>query len=575
MQVTIGPACHLALWRHRQMVAPAWAVCRVSGVWRQLHGLPPVTHITEQHPSIADLCGRKMKMQRMPMPHTLKLGLKENWKQFAVLMLVNAFVGGMIGMERSIFPQFAALQFGVASKTAILSFITAFGISKALANYYTGQLANRFGRKNLLLAGWLLAMPIPFLLIYAPSWNWVVFANVLLGISQGLTWSSTVVMKIDLVGEKDRGFAMGLNEFAGYLAVGIVAFLTGLIAEHYGIVPYPFYLGIGISVAGFVLTALWVKDTRGFVHLEHATDTTPQMKNVFVETTFTNKTLSAVTQAGLVNNLNDGMIWGLLPVALLALHFNNADIGIITAIYPTVWGIGQLFTGRMSDRYSKKEMLFWGMLLQGMAILLIPFSTDMRVLASISAILGLGTALVYPTFLSTIAQATGPRQRAESIGTFRLWRDLGYAFGAILSGIIADLLGVGHAIALIGVLTVVSALVIRIRMPERLPAAATCIEPENVLQELQANRPIRLIDVRSREEYERAHIPDALHIALHDLGRSLAQLDRSFQFVTVCGSGGGRSADAARLLNASGLRAIWLCGGTDKWLRQHGPCAAC
>ncbi|MEX2511337.1 MAG: MFS transporter [Cyclobacteriaceae bacterium] len=395
----------------------------------------------------------------------IQLGLKENWKQFTILVIVNAFVGGMIGMERTIIPQFAEMEFGMASKTAILSFITAFGITKAIANYYTGRLSNRFGRKNLLLFGWLLAMPIPFILIYAPSWNWVIFANVLLGFSQGLTWSSTVVMKIDLVGENNRGLAMGLNEFAGYFAVGVVAFLTGYVANQYGITPYPFYIGIFISIVGFLLTAVWVKDTRAFVHKESATDTTAQLKNIFLETTFKNKTLSSVTQAGLVNNLNDGMIWGLLPIILVSLNYDNENIGIITAIYPTVWGIGQLFTGKMSDHYSKKAMLFWGMLLQGLAIFLIPYSGDFYVLASLSAILGLGTALVYPTFLSTIAQATSPRQRAESIGTFRLWRDLGYAFGAVISGITADLFGIKYAIYLIGALTIISSLIIKFRMP--------------------------------------------------------------------------------------------------------------
>src|SRR3970040_1869430 len=335
-----------------------------------------------------------------------KLGLRENWKQFSLLIIVNAFVGGMIGMERTIIPKFAEIEFGIASKTAILSFIIAFGITKAITNYFTGKLANRFGRKNLLLFGWILAIPIPFILIYAESWNWVIFANILLGISQGLTWSSTVVMKIDFVGEKDRGLARGLNEFAGYFAVGLVAFLSGYIAQKYGITPYPFYLGIGISIIGFLLTLFFVKDTRQFVHQENTTNKTEKLGNIFLETTFKNKTLSTVTQAGLVNNLNDGMIWGLLPIVLFSLNFDNANIGIITAIYSTVWGLGQLFTGKMSDHYSKKAMLFWGMLLQGFAILLIPFSSDFYVLASISAILGLGTALVYPTFLSTIAQAT-------------------------------------------------------------------------------------------------------------------------------------------------------------------------
>lgn len=500
------------------------------------------------------------------MTENIKLGLKENWKQFTLLVIVNAFVGGMIGMERTIFPQFAELEFGVASKTAILSFIMAFGISKAIANYYTGRLANKYGRRNLLLFGWFLAIPIPFMLINASSWSWVIFANILLGISQGLTWSSTVVMKIDLVGEKDRGFAMGLNEFAGYFAVGVVAFLTGYIANTYGITPFPFYIGIFISIVGFILTALWVKDTRVFVQKESATDNTTQLDNVFLETTFKNKTLSSVTQAGLINNLNDGMIWGLLPIVLFSLNFDNKNIGIITAIYPTVWGIGQLFTGKMSDHYSKKAMLFWGMLLQGLAILLIPFSSDFYVLVTISAILGLGTALVYPTFLSTIAQATSPKQRAESIGTFRLWRDLGYAFGALISGVTADLFGIEYAVFLIGGLTIISSLIIKFRMPEQIKTTKECIEVDEVKQALQANKKIQIIDVRSKEEYEKGHIPNALNISLIELKDKISQLDKNFQFVTACGKGGGRSADGANLLKEFGLNAIWLCGGTNKWL---------
>lgn len=398
--------------------------------------------------------------------NTVQLGLKENWRQFVILVIINAFVGGMIGLERTIFPEFAAKEFGVASTTAILSFIVAFGITKAVANYFAGKLANRTGRKNLLILGWLMALPVPFILINASHWNWVIFANVLLGINQGLAWSTTVVMKIDLVGEKNRGLAMGLNEFSGYFAVGIVAFLSGLIADRFGITPYPFYLGILISILGLVLSIFWVKDTKSFVQQEQASNRTGELKNIFLETSLTNRTLSSVTQAGLVNNLNDGMIWGLLPMMLLSFGFQTDNIGIIAAIYPGVWGIGQLFTGKMSDVYSKKAMLFWGMLLQGLAILAIPFSTGFFLLASLSAILGMGTALVYPTFLSTIAQATSPNQRAESIGTFRLWRDLGYAVGAIISGITADLFGITYAILLIGTLTIISSLIIKFRMPK-------------------------------------------------------------------------------------------------------------
>ncbi len=503
------------------------------------------------------------------MTNPVKLGLKQNWKQFTLLVIVNAFVGGMIGMERTIFPQFAALEFGLDSKTAILSFITAFGISKAIANFYTGRLANKYGRRNLLLCGWLIAIPIPFILIYAPSWNWVIVANVLLGLSQGLTWSSTVVMKIDLVGEQERGFAMGLNEFAGYIAVGLTAFLSGYLANTYGITPYPFYLGIFISLVGFALTVFWIKDTRIFVHQESTSDTTAQLENVFAETTFSNRTLSSVTQAGLINNLNDGMIWGLLPIVLFSLNYNHGQMGIITALYPTVWGIGQLFTGKMSDHYSKKAMLFWGMLLQGVAILMIPLNTNFYVLASISAVLGFGTALVYPTFLSTIAQATNPTQRAESIGTFRLWRDLGYALGAILSGLTADFFGVSYAVFLIGGLTLISAIIIKLRMPDQIDFTKDCIEMAEVQQAIQSNKKIQIIDVRSKEEYDRAHIPLALNISLDELKNKVPQLDKSCQFVTASNTGGGRSADGARLLKKYGLHAMRLCGGTNSWLNLN------
>ena len=354
------------------------------------------------------------------MSKNIQLGLKENWLQFTILVIVNAFVGGMVGLERTIFPKFAEIEFSVTSKTAILSFIIAFGITKAITNYFTGKLANKFGRKNLLILGWIFALPIPFILLNATNWNWIVFANILLGINQGLTWSSTVVMKIDLVGDNNRGFAMGINEFAGYFAVGLVAFITGLIAQEYGIKPYPFYIGIGISIIGLLLSIFFVNDTRVFVNQEEQKNTTKKLNNVFIETSFKNKNLSAITQAGMVNNLNDGMIWGLLPILLFNLTFDTKSIGIIAAVYPAVWGIGQLFTGKMSDVYSKKKMLFWGMLLQGLAIIFISIISNFNGLIIIASILGLGTALVYPTFLAAIAASTTPTQRAECIGVFIL-----------------------------------------------------------------------------------------------------------------------------------------------------------
>jgi len=395
------------------------------------------------------------------------LGLRQNWQQFSLLVLINAFVGAMIGLERSIFPKFATEIFGLESNLAILSFITAFGFSKAGANYFSGKLANEVGRKNLLIIGWIIALPVPLILAFTGSWNWVIVSNILLGISQGMTWSSTVVMKIDLVGEKDRGFAMGLNEFAGYFAVGIFAFLSAYLAEQFGVRPYPFLLGELVAILGLVLTVLFVKDTRNHVQKESEAYGSVSMKGVFWETTFKNKTLSSVTQAGLVNNLNDGMIWGLLPVLLISLNFRLDEIGLIAAIYPTVWGISQLFTGKMADIFPKKTLLFWGMLVQGIAIIFLPFAKAYPLLLVISVCLGIGTAVIYPTFLAAIASATHPNSRAESIGTFRLWRDMGYAVGAIVSGVTADLFGLESAIILIGLITIASSLVIHFRMPSK------------------------------------------------------------------------------------------------------------
>lgn len=394
----------------------------------------------------------------------VQLGLRENWKQFTLLVIINAFVGGMVGLERSILPRMAEVEFHLSAKTAILSFIVVFGIVKALTNYFAGTLSNRFGRKKLLVVGWLFALPVPFILMTASSWNWVIAANILLGINQGLAWSSTVVMKIDLVGQKQRGFAMGLNEFAGYIAVAVVAFLTGLIASEYGLRPYPFYIGIGLSFLGLFGSFFFVKDTKGHLALEETTSTVQPLKNIFWDTTWKNKNLGSVTQAGLVNNLNDGMAWGILPILLASKGFNIADIGMVTAMYPAVWGIGQLFTGKMADYFCKKNLLFLGMLLQGLALVAFVFAQSFTNFIVLSAALGAGTALVYPTFLATVAENTHPVDRAQSIGIFRLWRDLGYAFGAILTGIVADLFGMPASIAIIGLLTIGSALVIQSRM---------------------------------------------------------------------------------------------------------------
>ena len=394
----------------------------------------------------------------------VKLGLKENWQQFSLLVIINAFVGGMVGLERSILPRIAEAEFHIGAKTAILSFIIVFGIVKACTNYFTGALANKVGRKNLLTIGWLIGIPVPFVLMYANSWNWIVAANILLGINQGLTWSSTVVMKIDLIGEKQRGFAMGLNEFAGYVAVAIVAFLTGWIASNYGLRPYPFYIGIVLSLLGFFGSWLLVRDTKHHIAVETSTSKIPKLKNIFWETTLRNKNLSSVTQAGLVNNLNDGMAWGIFPILLSSKGFSIAEIGIVTAVYPAVWGIGQLFTGKMADHFCKKNLLFLGMLLQGLVLVILIFAQTTTHFVILSSLLGIGTALVYPTFLATVAENTHPTDRANSLGVFRLWRDLGYAIGAILTGIIADTLGINASILIIGLLTIFSAEIIFYRM---------------------------------------------------------------------------------------------------------------
>lgn len=394
----------------------------------------------------------------------IQLGLRHNWKQFGLLLLINSFVGGMVGLERSILPQLAEQEFDIAAKSAILSFIIVFGIFKAVTNYYAGTLANKLGRKWLLVAGWIVAIPIPFILMYANSWSWIIAANILLGINQGLSWSSTVVMKIDLVGDKQRGFAMGLNEFAGYLALALVGFLTGWIAGEYGIRPYPFYLGIVLVFFGLFLSIFFTKDTAGHAAKEAATSAVPRLKNVFVDTTWKNKNLGSVTQAGLVNNLNDGMVWGILPIILISQGFTLGEVGLVTAVYPAVWGIGQLITGKMADWFCKKKMLFYGMILQGTALLLLVWASSLSSYISLAAVLGWGTAMVYPTFLATVAENTHPIDRPKSIGIFRLWRDLGYAIGALLTGIIADLINVNTAVVFIGILTLGSALIINHRM---------------------------------------------------------------------------------------------------------------
>jgi MFS family permease len=395
----------------------------------------------------------------------IKLSIKGNWQQITLLALVTAFVGGMVGMERSLLPRLAQQEFGIASKTAMFSFIIAFGISKAITNYFTGALSNRFGRRSLLMIGWLFALPIPWMLMYAPSWNWIVAANILLGINQGLAWSSTAVMKIDLAGEKNRGTAVGLNEFAGYLAVGLTTFWVASISAKHGLRPYPFYTGVAYSILGLAFSAFFIKDTRTHMHTAAAShDDSVRLQKVFWGNTLHNPTLSSITQGGLVNNLNDGMVWGLFPVLLTAKGLPIAEVGAITAIYPAFWGIGQLFTGRISDFVSKKTLLFSGMFLQALTLLAFLFAAVYWQFMVLAIVLGLAKAMVYPTFTSAIADNTHPHQRAASIGVFRFWRDAGYAIGAVLTGVLTDFFGLSVAIVFVGCLTLLSALVIKFRM---------------------------------------------------------------------------------------------------------------
>jgi MFS family permease len=394
----------------------------------------------------------------------VQLGLKENWQQFTLLVMINAFVGGMVGLERSILPKIAEVEFHIAAKTAILSFIVVFGIVKAFTNFSAGALSNKLGRKNLLTLGWLFGIPVPFVLMFANNWGWIVAANVLLGINQGLAWSSTVIMKIDIVGQKQRGLATGLNESAGYIAVAIVAFFTGWIAAEHGLRPYPFYIGIGLSLFGFFFSWSLVKDTERHVAAETVSSKLPRLTNIFWETTWKNKNLGSVTQAGLINNLNDGMVWGLLPILLASKGLTIRQIGLVTAMYPAVWGIGQLFTGKMADIFCKRDLMFIGMLVQGMTLVALIFAGSITQFMILSIILGAGTALVYPTFLASVAENAHPADRASTLGVFRFWRDLGYAIGAVLTGVIADAFGVDASVVVIGVLTIFSSGVIFYRM---------------------------------------------------------------------------------------------------------------
>jgi MFS family permease len=409
------------------------------------------------------------------------LGLLANWRQFALLILINAFVGGMVGIERTVVPLIGSEEFGIASTTLVVSFIVSFGVVKAFANLVSGQLADTWGRKRVLVLGWLFGLPVPFMIMWAPSWEWVVAANVLLGINQGLTWSMTVIMKVDLVGPKSRGLAVGLNEFAGYLAVGVTAFITGYIAAHFGLRPAPIYLGIGYAVLGAALSVLLVRDTRDHVRLEvgGAPPTSEAIRfwDVFSLTSFRDRNLFAASQAGLVNNLNDGMSWGIFPLFFATFGLSVERIGFLAAVYPATWGILQIATGPMSDRWGRKGLIVAGMWVQAAGLLLTALTREFEFWLVGSLLLGLGTAMVYPSLIAAVSDASHPTWRARSLSVYRFWRDLGYAIGALSAGLIADFFGLPWAIGTIAALTFLSGVIAALLMREHPTGSVELAQP--------------------------------------------------------------------------------------------------
>jgi MFS family permease len=532
----------------------------------------------------------------------MRLGIRANLAQFSLLIAVNALVGGTLGQERTVLPLLADHTFHLTGYTFLLTYVLAFGLTKAATNYFAGTWSDRFGRKPVLVIGWLIAVPVPLLLIWAPSWGWVVATNVILGVNQGLTWSTTVIMKIDLAGPYRRGLAMGLNEAAGYVAVAATALATGYLAARYGLRPAPFLLGLSYAGLGLGLSAFVVRETRGHAHLEasgHHTRGELTNRQVFSRTSLREPALSAASQAGLVNNLNDGLAWGLFPILFSTAGLSIARIGILAALYPAVWGLGQLVTGPLSDRWGRKRLITAGMLVQAVALATVAAGDGFPLWAAAAVLLGVGTAMVYPTLLATVGDVAHPAWRARAVGVYRLWRDGGFAVGAILAGLVADVWGLRAAVWVVAVITALSGLVVAVRMYETHPAASRRRRPmpiddwvARVQAELPRLSPEEAYDavrrneamiVDTRPEFQRrasGEIPGAIVIERNHLewrldptstARIPEAVSHDIQWIVIC-EGGYSSSLAARSLRELGLlRSTDVIGGFQAWQEARLP----
>jgi MFS family permease len=523
---------------------------------------------------------------------TTRLGLRENAGQFALLVGLNAFVGAMVGLERSMLPLVGERDFGLASKSAILSFVVAFGIAKAISNLAAGGLADRVGRKRLLVIGWLLALPVPLLIAFAPSWGWIVAANLFLGANQGLAWSMTVVMKIDLVGPRRRGLALGLNESAGYLGVAATALITGALAATFAPRTLVWVLGAAIAVAGAVVSILFVRDTAGHVEREqqaHGAGVAGTLRSAFARATFRHPTLRACSQAGLVNNLNDALAWGLAPLYLAAHGASTTQIGVVAAVYPAVWGAGQLLTGWLSDHTGRKPLIVAGMLAQAAALaLLVAGGGAFAPALGAAVLLGIGTALVYPTLIAAVSDTVQPIERAQVVGVYRFWRDFGFVVGALLAGFVADAAGSGPAIVIVAALTGASGVWVAVThfdakpQPLRRTAAelvseaqsriAPRLDPRAAFQALRDGA--LLIDLRSSDERRsEGLIPGSVHIPRSVLewrldpesGYSNPHVEPGQRVIVFCAHGFSSSFAAVTLRELGWWTATDIVGGYEGW----------